>query len=62
MMERLIKQDKYDWLWWMDFDTLITNTDIKVADIIQETLANVTKPDDIDYLTTHDWYVPSFLQ
>lgn len=55
MMERLIKSGKWDWIWWMDFDTLITNTDIKVADIIEETLKNVTKPEDIDYLTTHDW-------
>ncbi|KAF2462995.1 uncharacterized protein BDR25DRAFT_298686 [Lindgomyces ingoldianus] len=54
MMERLIKSNKYDWMWWIDFDTLITNTDIKVAEIIQETLANATNPDDIDFLTTHD--------
>ncbi|KAF2705132.1 glycosyltransferase family 34 protein [Pleomassaria siparia CBS 279.74] len=54
MMERLIKTNKWDWIWWVDFDTLITNTDIKVADIIEETLRNATVPDDIDYLTTHD--------
>ncbi|KAF2650155.1 glycosyltransferase family 34 protein [Lophiostoma macrostomum CBS 122681] len=54
MMERLIKKDRWDWLWWMDFDTLITNTGIKVTDIISESLANATNPDDIDYLTTHD--------
>lgn len=54
MMERLIKQNKWDWLWWVDFDTLITNTDIKVLDIINETLGKAQKPDEIDYLTTHD--------
>lgn len=54
MMERLIKKNKWDWLWWLDFDTLVTNTDIKVADIIEETLANATNPDEIDYLLTHD--------
>lgn len=54
MAERLIKTGKYDWIWWLDFDTLITNTDIKVTDIIEEELANVTNPDAIDYLTTHD--------
>lgn len=54
MITRLIKQNKYDWLWWMDFDTLITNTSIKLTDIIHETLANVTSPDEIDYLLTHD--------
>ncbi|KAF2270453.1 hypothetical protein CC78DRAFT_133154 [Lojkania enalia] len=54
MMERLIKQGKWDWIWWVDFDTLITNTDIKVADIIQDELANVTNADSIDWLLTHD--------
>ncbi|ORX95314.1 galactosyl transferase GMA12/MNN10 family-domain-containing protein [Clohesyomyces aquaticus] len=54
MMERLIKTDKYDWMWWIDFDTLITNTDIKIADIIDETLANVTNAHEIDILTSHD--------
>jgi mannan polymerase II complex MNN10 subunit len=54
-MERLIKAEKWDWLWWVDFDTLITNTDIKVLDVIEETLRNVTNPEDIDVLTTHDW-------
>ncbi|KAH7408237.1 galactosyl transferase GMA12/MNN10 family-domain-containing protein [Phaeosphaeria sp. MPI-PUGE-AT-0046c] len=54
MAERLIKSGKYDWLWWMDFDTLITNTDTKVTDVIDEELKNVTNPDEIDYLITHD--------
>ena len=55
MMERLIKEEKWDWLWWVDFDTLITNTDTKVTDVIEETLKTVPNPDDIDILTTHDW-------
>lgn len=54
MITRLIKENKYDWIWWLDFDTLITNTGTKVSDIIQETLSNVTNPDEIDYLLTHD--------
>ncbi|KAJ4296187.1 hypothetical protein N0V90_006231 [Kalmusia sp. IMI 367209] len=54
MMRRLIKQDKWDWIWWLDFDTLITNTDIKVTDIIQETLKNATNPDELDFLFSHD--------
>jgi mannan polymerase II complex MNN10 subunit len=54
MMERLIATEKWDWIWWLDFDTLITNTDIKVHDIIAETLANATDPDNIDFLTSHD--------
>jgi mannan polymerase II complex MNN10 subunit len=54
MIERLIKKNQWDWLWWLDFDTLITNTEISVADIVEETLGNVTAPDEIDYLLTHD--------
>ena len=57
MMERLIKAGQHDWIWWLDFDTLFTNMTIKVTDIIQESLANATNPDDIDFLLTDDWYV-----
>lgn len=54
MAERLIKSGKYDWIWWVDFDTIITNTDVKLTDIIDEALRNATNPDEIDYLFTHD--------
>lgn len=56
MIERLIKKKNkdWDWIWWMDFDTLITNTDIKVADIVDEALANVTDPSQIDWILSHD--------
>jgi mannan polymerase II complex MNN10 subunit len=54
MLSRAIKENKYDWLWWLDFDTLITNTNIKLSDVIEESLANVTNPNEIDYLLTHD--------
>lgn len=67
MAERLVATGRYDWIWWLDFDTLITNTDIKLTDLITETLSNLTStvgpndnnnnnvnPDDIDYLFTRD--------
>lgn len=54
MAQRLIKTGKYDWIWWVDFDTLFTNTDIKLTDIIDDELRNITNPDEIDYLVTHD--------
>jgi mannan polymerase II complex MNN10 subunit len=56
MIERLIKGGQYDWIWWLDFDTLFTNMTIPVTDIIQESLSNVTNPDDVDFLLTNDWY------
>jgi mannan polymerase II complex MNN10 subunit len=54
MTERLINSGKYDWIFWLDFDTLITNTKIAVETLIEEQLANATNPEEIDYLFTHD--------
>ena len=55
MIERLIQEGRHDWIWWIDFDTLITNGDIKLEDVVQEALADVTQPDDINMLLTADW-------
>jgi mannan polymerase II complex MNN10 subunit len=56
MMERLIIAGKHDWIWWIDFDTLFTNSDIKVTDLITSTLANSTSnPADIDFILAKDW-------
>lgn len=55
MVERVIKAGQHDWIWWVDFDTLITNTTTSVAAIIDESLANSTTPEMIDFLVTNDW-------
>lgn len=55
MAERVIKAGTHDWIWWMDFDTLITNTSLPLTDIINESLENVTNPADVDFLVTNDW-------
>ena len=57
MVERVIKEGQHDWIWWLDFDTLITNTTMSLVDIIEESLANVTTPDAVDFLVTDDWFV-----
>jgi hypothetical protein len=57
MVQRAINSTQYDWVWWIDFDTLVMNMNIKVEDIIADALANVTDPDKIDFLFTPDWYV-----
>ncbi|KAF2132807.1 glycosyltransferase family 34 protein [Dothidotthia symphoricarpi CBS 119687] len=54
MAERAVKSGKYDWIWWLDFDTLITNTATKITDIIEEELNNATNLDAIDFLLTKD--------
>ena len=54
MIERLIESAKYDWIWWLDFDTLITNTDISVHDIIHDELQSADHADQIDYIFTND--------
>jgi mannan polymerase II complex MNN10 subunit len=55
MFEQVIAEKMHDWIWWIDFDTLITNTTIKLDDIIQESLENSTRPNDIDFVLTDDW-------
>ena len=55
MLENIMAENKHDWIFWIDFDTLITNATIKLEDIIQESLANATQRNEIDYLFTGDW-------
>lgn len=57
VIERLIRQEKFDWIWWIDYDTLITNTDIKLEDLIDGSLASVSDPIRINFLFTPDWLV-----
>lgn len=61
LLQRLIEEGGFDWLWWLDFDTLITNMKIDIADIVDETLKGVEgnggKASEIDFLLTHDWCV-----
>lgn len=60
MFENAIKQDRYDWIWWIDFDTLITNTNVKLEDIIEESIQKHSDPDSVDLILTADWYVQLF--
>ena len=55
MVEQVIREEKSDWMFWIDFDTLITNSTIKVEDIINETLAAHGNPDKVDMIFTPDW-------
>lgn len=55
MIERLIHGNKHDWIWWIDFDTLVTNGNIRLEDIIADEIANTTNPNDIELLLTPDW-------
>lgn len=55
MIERIIRAGTHDWIWWLDFDTLITNTTTLVTDVIDEALANITNPDAVDFILTNDW-------
>ena len=48
MVEAIIKEGIYDWIWWIDMDTLITNTTVKLEDIIIEALGSVNDPDNVD--------------
>jgi len=50
MIEDALKANKYDWIWWVDFDTLVTNMTIKVEDIIEQYAT-----DQADMILTADW-------
>lgn len=51
----MIRSGHYEWIWWVDFDTLITNHNVKLEDIIHESLENHPKPESVDMLLTADW-------
>jgi len=55
MLEFLIRTGDYDWIWWVDYDTVITNTTIKIEDIVADALRNDKNADNIDLLLTADW-------
>jgi mannan polymerase II complex MNN10 subunit len=57
MIEYLVRTGDYDWIWWIDYDTVITNTTIKLEDIIAEALHSdeVANPDNIHFILTADW-------
>ncbi|KAF8537911.1 galactosyl transferase [Trichophaea hybrida] len=54
MIEYLIRTAEYDWIWWIDYDTVITNTSVKLENIITDALKGATKPNDIDMILTAD--------
>lgn len=54
MLEFLIRTGDYDWIWWVDYDTVITNTTIKIEDIVADALRNDKNADNIDLLLTAD--------
>ena len=49
-MVEAIASSKYGWVWYIDDDFLITNTIVKLEDIIYESLQKTTEPDEIDYV------------
>lgn len=55
MLQREIRTQNYDWLWWIDYDTLITNYTVKLEDIIHEAIHSTDHPDDIHQILTSDW-------
>ena len=56
MIEDTIKKKQYEWIWWIDFDSLITNKEIKLETIIAEALNMTTKEhaQNIDMILTVD--------
>lgn len=57
MIERVIQARQHDWIWYIDFDILITNKSLSLTNVIHENLAKTAMPDMIDFLVTDDWWV-----
>lgn len=55
MVEYLVRTNNYDWIWWIDFDTVITNTSVSLGDLISTSLHTVKNPAEIDLILTADW-------
>lgn len=55
MIEYLIRTEEFDWIWWIDYDTVITNTETKLEDVILDALRSAEKADEIDFILTADW-------
>lgn len=57
MIERVIKQNQHDWVWWVDFDTLFTNMTKNVEDVIDGALATLQEKErnEVDLILTPDW-------
>ncbi|KAF2424229.1 hypothetical protein EJ08DRAFT_700824 [Tothia fuscella] len=56
MVQRVANMSKYDWVWWMDFDTLITNTNTKLEDVVAESLKGLENANSVDWLFTPDCF------
>ncbi|KAI9787875.1 MAG: hypothetical protein M1816_007361 [Peltula sp. TS41687] len=56
MIENLINEERYDWIFWIDYDTLITNSTVKLENLISDSLALVKNPDQIDFILTPDCF------
>jgi len=58
MLSSAIASERYDWIWWLDFDTLITNMSTSLDSIISSALVSATnstmEQDNIDWLLTPD--------
>jgi mannan polymerase II complex MNN10 subunit len=55
MARRIVKSGEYDWIWWIDFDSLITNMSISLTYIIDEALEKAINPTEVDFLLNEDW-------
>jgi len=58
MLSSAIASERYDWIWWLDFDTLITNMSTPLSNIISTALTtgtnNTMEQNKVDWLLTPD--------
>lgn len=55
MVEAVIRQGTHDWVWYLDLEALIMNTDVDVRYIVRRALAQTQRPKDVDVIVSQDW-------
>jgi hypothetical protein len=59
LVNETLNSGKYDWVLWMDFDTLFTNLSIKMEDFISDArenhLAEGQSWDEVSIIAAPDW-------
>lgn len=54
IVEKFAREKKYDWMWFLDFDALITNTDTLIESIIDRAMIMAPEPSDVKIILTED--------
>jgi hypothetical protein len=62
LVNETLNTDRFDWVLWMDFDTLFTNLSSKMEDFVDDVRTNHLSPgqswDEVSMIAAPDWSPP----